>query len=438
MIPSPKIAVIDDEPKAIKAICRSLEKMDTSCLPVLVEAGVPSVSAPIKGIRLLFLDIHLVTGVTEGAALYETNASILERVISPDNGPYVLVVWTTDKHQRSALLSYISSHYPSIPRPLASLLMAKEEYLEDDDSFNMVKVREDIARLLEEQKEASALLYWENAIDLACGELLGKLTGFIPREEIFLGNGGAKLARLLGAIAQAAVGVDNVPGKQLSAINEGLMPLLFDRLTHLPDADGSLAAKWSAAIGSPADPIELNAQEKADLHLMYHFAQGATSKHRGAIYELPEKFDLRKLMPGQDIDTLFRGYFTPEKKVDEHLAALKSATRWCLVVLRAACDQAQPKPAMNRLLLAARITGDLPKGVQAKGAAIYQSPVCSHGEASGCFQLIFNFHFLVTLSDHEIDSLDVSPEWRLRDALCTDIETKFGAHASRPGIITMR
>lgn len=441
MIPSPRIAVIDDEEDSVKAIRESLESMDTSCLPVLVTAGRPSVAAPIRGIRLLFLDVHLVSGNQQGAVLYDTNASILQQVLASDNGPYVLVVWTSHKAERDGLLAHISEHYPNIPQPLASLVMAKEEYRKGA-AFDMHKVAARIAELLKDQPQANALLYWENAVDLACGDLIGRLCGFVPRAKMFVGDSTEKLERTLTAIAQSAVGTDNLKGNELGAINDGLMPLLVDRLAHLPDQDGKLLEVWKKAISKPADKISLEKSEKIDLDSMYHVAPSKPSPiacgTRGAIYELPKGSDLGKILPGDSLEKVFRGYFQPREEVTKQMAALKDAVTWCLVGLRAACDQAQPKDGTNRLILSAKIKE--PLGIGGLGhfkqnEAIFVTMPLINGDHA--FKLVLNFRFLITLSDEQLTSLSIQPLWRLRDNMCSVIETQFATHACRPGLMRM-
>lgn len=436
MIPSPRIAVIDDEEDSVNAIRQSLESMDTSCLPVLVRAGVPSVNAPVRGIRLLFLDVHLVSGHQQGAALYDTNATILRQVIASDNGPYVLVIWTTHKQERDALLAHISEHYPEIPQPLASLVMAKEEF-KVGSGFAMHKVAERIAELLLEHPQANALLYWENAIDLACGDLIGKIGSFVPRAKMFVGESNEKLERILTAIAQSAVGTTNVKSNELGAINDGLMPLLFDRLLHLPDKDGVLTEKWAKAISKPSADVQLEKSEQIDLNSMYHIALDTSGAiklgARGAVYDLPAGPE--SLAPGYTMEELLCGYF-PEKQVTGNLAVLGEKTNWCLIGLRAACDQAQPKTGMNRLLLAAKI--DEPFDVTGVGPfksseAIYHTmPMINGGKA---FKLILSFRYIIALTDKQLSELKLEPKWRLRDNMCSVIETQFATHASRPGLM---
>lgn len=439
MIPAPRIAVIDDEKEAIDAIQRSLESMDTSCLPVLVNAGKPSIKSPVKGIRLLFLDIHLVSGHQDGAALYDTTAAILGQVIAQDNGPYVLVIWTSDKNKRDELVSHISDHYPNIPQPLASLLMAKEEFL-GENGFEMPRVADEIKRLLNEQPQATALLHWENAVDLACGELIGKLCSFVNRKKMFLGESTKDLERLLTSVAQSAAGLSNVQGGEMKAINDGLMPLLFDRIYHLPDKDGKLKEIWARAISNPAERIALSQHEKADLNTMYHSARDAHTPikagTRGAIYELSEVTELSRLFQGHTPEEILASYLQPVSEVKSKLVELASKYEWRLVGLRAACDQAQPKPGMHRLILAAEILQ--PIGVNGIGhhkasEAIFPTTEFKDGEK--IFKLILNFNYIVTLSEQQFSDLKLTAKWRLRENMCSVIESAFAAHASRPGLM---
>jgi len=440
MIPSPRIAVVDDDPASVKAIRESLEKLGTACLPVLVQAGRPSVPNPVRGIRLLFLDIHLVSGGQSGAALYDICGAIAEQVLAKDNGPYVLVIWTSHKDERKALLSHLSAHYPALPQPLASLEMAKEDFLQGG-GFDSARLAERIAELLKSQPQANALLHWEDAVDAACGDLISVLMGFISRGEMFLGTANEKLERLLTAIAQRSVGARNVSDDVLAAINEGFVPLLLDRLSHIPDKNEKLAEKWTAAVTKPDTLVSMDLAESASLNGMHHIASAISGEYkpgmRGAIYELPENYDLSVLITGIDPNKLLDTYIQRKDGTPDGLATLKSKIRWCLVGLRAACDQAQQNVGLHRLLLALRIPD--PIGVKGfgplkHGASHCSMPMLIDGHVS---KFVFNFHYLVTLTESQFNAMKVKSTLRFRENFCGDLENRFAAHASRPGLIDM-
>jgi hypothetical protein len=439
MIPAPRIAVIDDEAEHIKAIRESLEQMGTSCLPVLVEAGRPSVNEQVSGIRLLFLDVHLINPVMEGAALFDANGAILKQVLSEQNGPYVLVVWTSDKAKRDGLLEHLSDHYPEIPKPLASILMAKEDFL-SNGIFDIQKVSSRISELLQENPQATALLHWENAVAMAAGRLIGSLTDFVDRKQLFLGAANEDLRQVLTAIAQSAVGLKNVSANELASINEGFMPLLFDSLIHLPDAEGLQKEKWANAISEPDVPARLDAGKKAKLNTMYHLARDVDSLKigdRGAVYEIKKQEIIASLFPGFWPEHILKAYFDCHNANADSLKKLRELVAWCLIGLRPACDQAQPKPGMYRVVLASMTPENFKiDGVRdlKESPGRYRSVALNSGGDDG-FVLGLNFNFLASLAGCQFDSFELSPSWRLRDSICIEIESKFASHASRPGII---
>lgn len=441
MIPSPRIAVVDDEKESVDAIRLALERLNTSCLPVLVSAGKPSVTEKLTGIRLLFLDVHLVPGGHLGAQLYDQNAAILSEIISPNNGPYVLVIWTSHQQERDALLSHISDNYPEIPHPMASVVMAKTDY-QAGGVFDERKMAARIRELLKDQPQATALLHWEEAVDAACGDLMSKLTAHVPRQHMFLGTSGRKLERILTAIAQRWVGLPNLKDDRLSGVNEGLSPLLADRIAHLPDQDGQLAAKWAAAITAPDTAITLEPAENAALNAMYHVAvpsAGVPIKvgTRGAVYELPEGFDLSPFVPGLSTDSLYESYLQSKEELVKSIAAIKAHSKWCLVGLRAACDQAQQKAGLHRMILTLNITEPFVAGIgAARSGASESSMLLKVGART--FKLLYNFHYLITLTESQLQRLGIAAAYRLREECCAQIESAFAAHACRPGIVDMQ
>jgi len=443
MIPSPKIVVVDDDAVALNAIQSSLHRLDTACLPVHVQAGVPKIAHPIKGIKLLFVDIHLLVGGVTGAAVYDVVGQVLERVIDERNGPYVLVTWTTHKDEHEAVLKHLSAHYSRVPPPIASIQLPKEKFMNTHGEFDSAQIATELSDISAQYPQAHALIRWEDAVTRAAGDVVTTLANLVKRETMFLGQAGTKLERLIKAIAQRTVGRENVASDVVTAVNEGFMPLLLDRLSHLSDATGDLTSAWTGAIAEPDKHSDLQAYESAKLNAMYHIAIPNTGVirvgSRGAVYKVPAGFDFERWF-GIKEEALFGEYIQINDGADgAAVKALKSNSEWFLVGVRTACDDAQSKKGSNRVVLALEVPIEqIPAkvGVQKENGPILHCPEYERNDTGRI--LVLNWLYMLGLTMGNFKDLNLATSFRLRDSMCAYLEHHFSVHASRPGIIDLK
>ena len=162
MIHPPAIVAVDDNPEELAAIVAALRKLDASCLPVLVTGVQPDVAAPLRGVRLVLFDVNYLPGVNSGTAMFETAATVLERVIAKDNGPYVLLTWTSKSNEHEALMAHFAC-IDDLPTPAVTGFLAKERFMisgaESGDAREGGRsLSEEIGALLASHPQVDALM----------------------------------------------------------------------------------------------------------------------------------------------------------------------------------------------------------------------------------------------------------------------------------------
>jgi hypothetical protein len=451
MIHPPAVVVVDDRENELNAIARALRSLDVACLPVLVDGVRVNLREPLSGVRLVFFDINYLRTVSNGTAMFEMAATVLLKVISKQNGPYVLVTWTSKSEDHEKLMMHFAQKVPEIPAPAVTMCLAKEKFnlVEGPDGKPVddgATLRDEITKILSEHPQVAALMQWELSARTAAGDVVESLLEFFPREERFSGRCGPTLEQLLAHMAASAAGSTVASTDKRSALNEALIPILLDRMIHQKSDVSS--ALWDKAIGVSGAAQAIESRHRLMLNTLSHIALPETSPmgagDRGVVFALSED-------TGAAIAK--RAAVSVESLISEYLEVSEGSVnraptvaeivdcRWVLVGVRAVCDQAQERGKLRPLLLAMEIPGELKfgkgKGLRARshGAAL-ETPFFtprSFGPPLTSRKLILNWHWQLSLGANDL--ADATLFYRLREPLVGQICTAMSAYLSRPGII---
>jgi hypothetical protein len=447
MIPGSSVVILDDDPTHLKKLTECLNLMGYAALPVLFTKGAPQIEEPLSSAQILFLDIHLVPAAPLGPAVFDTVALALEHVIGPDNGPYVLVTWSSNTAQHEELMRHLSTNMnPEVPAPAASAMLDKNVYLAEGSDLPK-GVEEAVSKV----PQVTALLEWSNAGRIAAGEVINSLLQLLPRDDRFLGNGGAALDRHLTAIAREGAG-GNASADITAAMNEGFGPILVDRLLHSTAKQQERMEKvWGAAIGNVEEDPRLEPPEKAALNTMasisLHDIENVLAGSRGAVCELPDwladdaGFRSRFAYCKDEIVEHFVCILPEKKRARGKLSKAEKAelrSELCknlvfrLVGLSAACDHAWGKVPIKKLLLGVEISQSfLENFCEASHGAIYTTPLFRIPGRDEPGKLILNWRYYVAApSGFE----ECKVHYRLREPLLSHLLTQYHVYGFRPGI----
>lgn len=144
--------------------------------------NLPSDTIEKEATRLVFLDYNLTEGTTGSASQASTITANLNRIISEENGPYFILLWSKNKDDAQEFNDEMESVYRRYPhlRPLKIECLNKSKYFEttaNGHEFNNDKV-EEFQKELEEMISSIELLEfysrWENKILLTSQKLIKK------------------------------------------------------------------------------------------------------------------------------------------------------------------------------------------------------------------------------------------------------------------------
>lgn len=448
MFAAPRFLAVDDKDEHLAAILATFQKLGTPCMGVRFDAAAPLERAMFRGVRALFLDLHLITGAktTDDKQHFANIASILEENISELGGPFILVLWTEHAEKAADLTVYLDEALdPEKPwcRPLAVLPLAKEKFI--NVTSGAVEAADDLRKAVEEALDAnpqlSALVGWETDVLAAAGETLMSLTALVPLDKRTAALFPAALDEVLSRLAVEAVGKKHVGDDPRTAVTAALGPILADRIVS-QEVGHRTDALWKAAVtrhGQKQLP-QATPAEAGGINRMLHVAVAGPERIApadwGAVSEVPADLWTDQGLTdtlGVNIDQLLREEFKIHR--DHH-----GLCRPRLVRVGAVCDHAQKRPGPIPFLFGVEIPANLqrltgPDGRVTPPAAEWSSPVLTVPGVAEPFILHVNSRFEITRP-----AAATAPwvaVYRLREQLLMQLIAHTGAYVGRPGIVRL-
>ena len=432
MLPKPRIVAIDDEQDSLNAIADALNGAGAACLKLLYAGGLPE-GTILEQVRVIFIDLHLShpSGMNE-AQHFSTIGGILQEYIAVNNGPFILIVWTLYPPQVDGLSKFLCErlleHPHAIPTRIETL--SKINHIRGAQVLDPAKLIDDVKTSVNALAHIAALVNWENRVTFAASETIAAVIGLVPDDKRGATTLEPEMERLLNALATEAVGSSNVGKDRFSAVNEALLPILYDRVSRLKveRADEKL---WTKAIAKPGQKPNISRSEAARLNSMLHVdfdLRNVSVMDRGVVVECPAELVS---------DAQFRGSFgmTAERFLTEQLGfdppPAVNEVRWVLIQVEGVCDyaQAQAGPAPFVLGIECSMIGS-PNAPQ----AMWQSPVLSIDSCERTVYLNFRFGQSYT----KTTAKDFKLLYRFREALTNDVVSRMHSYGARPGIISFR
>lgn len=438
-----RFAVVDDEPEHADLVRNAIALLGRPCHTVYYNAEV-EIKKELHGVRVLFLDLHLLTGIvsSDKNKEYSVLADLLISGITIDSGPFIVILWTRDPEFHDEFQKYIVDHLDGYDhaRPVKVLCLAKEEYLLDMDPKEIsIKLGKAIEDTLKQVPQVAALLAWEDDVHRAANSTLAQLLNLVPSKGQSIEKYNADMNLLISRLSVEAVGHKNVPSEPRSALTTALTPILFDQMHNL-HAVASDEWIWSNAITRSGEVNKNKASltEAGKVNAMLHVAYAPTvaPTDMGAVVDLPEGFK------GEEAFELQFGLKPNKAKYDEYFVKGKEnipKCSWRLIRIGAACDQAQPKESPISYLLALEVPKDVIRWEIEAGKtrpAEWVSPVFETPDQQQYYKLVANSRYVVTFTRAQVASWKVL--YRLREQLLTQLVGHVMQYNARPGIVALQ
>jgi hypothetical protein len=401
---APRFVVVDDKEAHLRAILDAFQALGAPGVGIHYKPDCDLDTSHFRGVRALFLDLHLIDGVTksDNRSQYGQIAAILEQHISPVGGPFILVMWTEHSHLAQELTEYLDASLDKAKphaRPLAVLCLAKETFISAETGVAKApaKLKKAITDAITSNPQLAALLAWEGDVLVAAGDTLAELVRLVPADKRTSAAFPDALDVILSRLARETVGRPNVSFDHRAAITSALAPILADRILNQGALSGAAAKLWQRAVTHYKDEDPPSVQEAGSVNRMLHLAMTPAETIRatdwGAVVELPsEIWDSDKRL-----NSLFDG--SRAQLLDDEFkvkSADHSKCRPCLVRVGAACDYAQERRGPLTYFLGIEVPASVKQSQPPK--SVWKSPVIALYGSQEPFHMSVNVRFAVNKS----------------------------------------
>lgn len=436
MYASPQIIAIDNDSEHLIRLISGLSTLGLPCMPIHAP-NLDLEGISLSQVRIVFSDLHLLGDEYRDAkAHYAVIASHLTQLISDDNGPYILCLWTRYAERESELESYLIERLEDArKRPLAVTSIGKDVFLERPPDEAAKELAELLKTKFSKFELFDALMYWESKASRAGSAVVNLLDDLVPGDRLTNLNYSQELSKIVFAACSAAAG-KHVENRYSESINEALAPILYDKIIDGYSTDFE-KEKWKAAIQKEDEPLHI--RQLTQLNRVVHFsfsAENQTSLARGSVVRLPtsvlENFHEHFGMSIDDAANTQMGV-----KINMDTCDNRTLNRfvWVLIQSQAPCDYSQNKKGLIPFVLGLISPGFGVDYLDDSGAgAIPAAYWCAPDfffEGS-FFRLGVNFRFVLGHSESQSKQFEVI--FRLREQLQSDLRHKMHAYLARPGV----
>lgn len=167
---SGKVIIVDDKYEDVKQIQN-----------ILAMNGIPYIFydytvfkdievRKLDAVRMIFLDIRLEDGEQHVKNIATVLASVIEKLVKPQNGPYVIVLWTNEialkEEIQEYLFKYLNSEETTLPTYICAL--DKKDFISNTEN----ELVDQMVVQLSGQNMMNFLVEWENASNYVAGNMI--------------------------------------------------------------------------------------------------------------------------------------------------------------------------------------------------------------------------------------------------------------------------
>lgn len=420
----------------------------------------------IEGIRLVVSDLKLTAETTgEVNSFMSPLNSIITRLIAPNNGPYILLIWSKHSLDFDEVKEYINEKFSIKPicvfnLPKASCIEKQGEvYIPTPEAMEIIN--ENFRSILEQVSAMHLFILWENLVHESAGKLVSDFSSLDQSE-----NWNAKmdaaffaLAKVLGGKQFSPEEIDAVAKYSLLTFTNTYIDVLENnirRYTNFDEVKLDENKEIRGAISSGVFEIEPKTVATINSMLMLEEIDGLALEHRpGNLYINEINAELKNLFGKMVFDCSNPDAikFEASKRLQNHTSVagqqertqksfekdinheIKEKAKLCLLEISPLCDYTQNKWEGHRVIRGLIWPGQHMDKVKTNTDFLYTTPLFELNGESFCF--IFNFRYFTSIIIGEIHADQNILFTRMRQQLLVDIQSKLAKHINRPGILSL-
>lgn len=425
-----RIAIIDDKITHAEPLMKIFSQRQIPFTYFSGEADyLPQEGDNLNDIRILFLDINLIDdGVQNDKVLKGRLIPVIQRVISKENYPYVLIYWSRhdSKKDKKLIEKDIFEKELKDRKPICYYTAMKSDFFERDgdktEDFDekISDLFKNIETVIAKNPAYCYLLNWENKVHISADKTLEEIFSAYNKFESWSDNANYIINTLGSSYSGKLFAKQSAEDKiksSYNALNIVLTDTLENTLNNSP-VDNAKTLKVSRTTKNLESVHNINkklliSDEIDPIH------------YSGTVIEISDK----KL--DAEYENLLDFNLTDSGKKKRADIILSWKKVWLNVT--PLCDTVQGKVVFHRLIRGVLVVPfkDMKKAFN-NNEAVFISPIFTLDKTDYC--LILDFRHFFTLNQIG-KSKNRKSMFRIRQQLLAEIQSKLARHINRQGIL---
>lgn len=442
MLQGARVIAVDDDPTDLSGIVQALHKNGVGVLPVLFK-GQGSLRPLLPGIRVVFTDINMAPSAASAYQQHQGVAAVLNELLDPNNGPWILVAWTAAPDQTADLRTVLQDSLGKERVPITAIGLNKAHFINSKGTYQLAKIAAAIDQQISQDAVAGAILDLESRSSQAAHDVTRSIIALTPSA------GPGEIAQILVELSKAT---DPKQPHSIEKVMQTVGPVLQDRLIRRGVSRRERDI-WDRAFAANAG-APLSQTQRAELNTVVHLDPNTSVGERGAITIVPNAV-MEKALP--DLSSMVFGHFLNREKAVKVLKDRRKAAfpalpnqpappmpaddvlltdfygqlKWGLLELVPACDAANDKRGLRRAAVILIVPDDCAK----------MDPAGDHAQRLPLLKLENNVVLIfvsakATLSPVPKTLMKLKPVSRVRDQLLDGLTQMISGSQARIGWVT--
>ncbi len=438
-----RVLLLDDESAEALPIIRAFSRVG---VPAVFfdgkESGLPPKTRKLRGVRLAILDMNLgVTGTDNTVA--STLVQTFSKIISPDNGPYGILIWTNHPELKEAVARYIHEH-ATLPKPVFIVMLKKADFKRvgsngGEPGFSIGKLSTELLKVLAENSPLECMQVWEGACFSAATNVtnaIAELSDLKPDPVQWREAWRQEALRLLLVIGRARAEEHLTAENCIPSIFLALNPLHADRMDVAVE---ELSEDLSGHVNQIMTATGQSAPErKGKINSMLHLGSDRLEIFSPGNLFVFGKQNKPPFMPSMKdaLQDCVEG--NPAQQLEYRQAIMEHA-RLCGLEITPVCDYAQNKMGLSRLLVGFAVPWDHHKKIKLKAQFLKTMGPFYFSEKmlkAGAYVLFLNSRYVAAAKPSLVRKLRAVA--RVRPQLLADVQSWASYQAARQGVMLLK
>ncbi len=209
-----RVVIIDDDESEALPLIKTLSQNGISSL-FFTEKLEDLPSTPLNSIRVVFLDFELGTEGQQIKTKLSTIKSILSKIISEQNGPYIIIAWTKFKNRVPQIRKVLNDNPPYL-----ILAIDKGECRDSNTGdFDLELITEKIKPEVEKIGMFKVFNIWEELISYSSHQVINDISSLYPLNR----NWHKSVSKVFFELARAYSGEQLTPNDISDILNNSLL-----------------------------------------------------------------------------------------------------------------------------------------------------------------------------------------------------------------------